>query len=219
MKRSRHPCPKAMAVVSPLRRRIKVALGRAVADIIQLGRGGVVVSHSHNGDYSLGLHAGRWYSPATFLARHLIRPIAKPPPQLAVSIWILWSRTFLRRDLSLGFPLAWTSAFESPSLGYVVATPHAVCLGQPSSLPTILSARLSARGPSKALDGLPACAACTDDLRALIERFASSSASDGALGPWIIRVHAASSEQRAHRGRAPPFRGSTSRHSLSHRFS
>jgi hypothetical protein len=62
-----------------------------------------------------------------FIARHVIRDYrAAPPKHIAQFEYVPWlvANLFLRgRPRSLGFPLAWDNVlYESPSLGYVVAT-------------------------------------------------------------------------------------------------
>jgi glycine/D-amino acid oxidase-like deaminating enzyme len=62
-----------------------------------------------------------------FLASHLIAPWReKPPAHLAETVygsWMVANLTLRDRPISRGFPMAWDNVlYDSPSLGYVVAT-------------------------------------------------------------------------------------------------
>jgi phytoene dehydrogenase-like protein len=118
----------------------KVRLGLAVMDIEPAGaegRGGRngeagvgVVALAHDGQTAVGIRAEQVvFAAPHFLTRHLIRPYREGavPAHVAEFQYGAWmvSNLFLRdRPRSnLGFPLAWDNViYESPSLGYVVAT-------------------------------------------------------------------------------------------------
>jgi hypothetical protein len=62
-----------------------------------------------------------------FLARYLIRPYREEPPphieEFQYGAWMVANLSLRDRPESVGFPLAWDNVlYESPSLGYVVAT-------------------------------------------------------------------------------------------------
>jgi protoporphyrinogen oxidase len=112
--------------------RSKVRLGLAVARIVPTG------TDNHNGieviavDASAGNPVGFRadnviFAAPQFLARYVIRDYGEsPPPHLAEFQYGTWmvANLFLKdRPSNRGFPLAWDNVlYESPSLGYVVAT-------------------------------------------------------------------------------------------------
>jgi len=87
-----------------------------------------VVAVDHAGEQAFGFHADQViFAAPQFLTRYLIRPYRlAPPPHLAQFEYGAWmvANLFLKdRPASRGFPLAWDNVlYESPSLGYVVAT-------------------------------------------------------------------------------------------------
>ena len=125
-----------------------VRLGMAVAEIVPveerdglgdagliaggLGRGGgvEVLAVSHDGQRARGFRARKViFAAPHFLARYLIRPYREGAagahaPEFQYGAWMV-ANLFLKerpRD-GLGFPPAWDNVlYESPSLGYVVAT-------------------------------------------------------------------------------------------------
>ena len=108
--------------------RSKVRLGLAAADIVPDGRDGVdVLAMDSNGD-AAGFHARRViFAAPQFMTRYLIRPYRENPPahiaEFKYGAWMVANMVLTDRPKSVGFPLAWDNVFyESPSLGYVVAT-------------------------------------------------------------------------------------------------
>jgi protoporphyrinogen oxidase len=110
----------------------KVRLGLAAAEIIptnQNGRSGVdVIAVDHEGGNATGFHADQViFAAPHFLSSYVIRPYREnPPPHVAEFQYGAWmvANLFLKdRPKDRGFPLAWDNVlYESPSLGYVVAT-------------------------------------------------------------------------------------------------
>ncbi|HEV2763123.1 MAG TPA: NAD(P)-binding protein, partial [Pyrinomonadaceae bacterium] len=116
----------------------RVRLGLAAAEIIprvggdadgRTGGGVDVVAVSHDGSRAHGFRAGHViFAAPHFLTRHLIRPYRdEAPPHVSEFEYGSWmvSNLILRErpQAGLGFPLAWDNVlYESPSLGYVVAT-------------------------------------------------------------------------------------------------
>lgn len=107
----------------------RVRLGRAVADIAPVGEDAVdVITVDHDGSDPRGIHATRViFAAPQFLTRFLIRPFReKPPPhvnEFQYGAWMVANLFLKDRPNGRGFPLAWDNVFyESPSLGYVVAT-------------------------------------------------------------------------------------------------
>lgn len=116
--------------------RAQVQLGQAVAEIIPTeanGKPGVdVVAVDPTGRHVVGYHADRViFAAPHFLTRYLIRPWREQPPRHVAAFeygaWMVANLTLRDRPGSRGFPLAWDNVlYESPSLGYVVAT-HQAC--------------------------------------------------------------------------------------------
>jgi len=110
----------------------KVRLGLAAAEIIPSdpnGRSGVeVIAVDHEGVGAAGFHADQViFAAPHFLSRYVIRPYREnPPPHVAEFQYGAWmvANLFLKdRPSDRGFPLAWDNVlYESPALGYVVAT-------------------------------------------------------------------------------------------------
>jgi protoporphyrinogen oxidase len=114
--------------------RARVRLGLAVADIrpseSKNDRGVEVVAVTHDARSALGLRAGQViFAAPQFLTRYLIKPYREGacPPHVSEFEYGAWmvANLFLeeRPRGGYGFPLAWDNViYESPSLGYVVAT-------------------------------------------------------------------------------------------------
>ncbi|MCA1591820.1 MAG: FAD-dependent oxidoreductase, partial [Acidobacteria bacterium] len=118
------------------RAREKVRLGLAVADIrpamnLENHAGVDVVSIDHEGRRATGIHADQIiFAAPQFLSKYLIRPYREQgvPAHVAEFQYGAWmvANLFLKdrpRQNFSSFPLAWDNVlYESPSLGYVVAT-------------------------------------------------------------------------------------------------
>ncbi|HSF25129.1 MAG TPA: FAD-dependent oxidoreductase [Blastocatellia bacterium] len=110
----------------------KVRLGFAVSEIIPVeanGRSSVdVISVDHDGTTVEGFRADRViFAAPHFLTRYLIRPYRENAPaylgEFQYGAWMVANLFLKDRPASRGFPLAWDNVlYESPSLGYVVAT-------------------------------------------------------------------------------------------------
>ena len=110
----------------------QLRLGLAAVEVIPTTTGdrtGVdVIAVSHDGRTARGFHAERViFAAPQFLARYLIRPYRDNPPkhldEFQYGSWLV-ANLFLRgRPVEHGFPLAWDNVlYDSPALGYVVAT-------------------------------------------------------------------------------------------------
>jgi hypothetical protein len=111
----------------------QVRLGLAVADIrpaAEAGGGVEVVALADEGRRAVGFRAGRViFAAPQFLTRHVLKPYREGacPAHVAEFDYGAWmvANLFLkdRPRAGFGFPLAWDNVlYESPSLGYVVAT-------------------------------------------------------------------------------------------------
>jgi glycine/D-amino acid oxidase-like deaminating enzyme len=114
--------------------RANVRLGMAAAEVIPTdpdGRRGVdVIAVDHAGQSVQGFHAEQVvFAAPHFLTRYLLRPYREQAPSQVAAFeygaWMVANLTLTDRPRERGFPLAWDNVlYESPSLGYVVATHH-----------------------------------------------------------------------------------------------
>jgi glycine/D-amino acid oxidase-like deaminating enzyme len=112
--------------------RANVRLGMAAAEIIPTdpdGRRGVdVIAVDHAGESVQGIHAEQViFAAPQFLTRYLLRPYREQVPAHIAAFeygaWMVANLTLTDRPREQGLPLAWDNVlYESPSLGYVVAT-------------------------------------------------------------------------------------------------
>jgi len=108
-----------------------IQLDRAAVELIPTDNGVDVVTIDHNGREPRGFHAQRViFAAPQFVARYVVRPYRdNPPPHIAefqFGAWMVANLTLKDRPKpgsQRDFPLAWDNVlYESPSLGYVVAT-------------------------------------------------------------------------------------------------
>ena len=108
-----------------------IQLDRAVVELIPTDDGVDVVTIDRDGRTPRGFHASRViFAAPQFVARYVIRPYRdNPPPHIAefhFGAWMVANLTLKDRpkaNSQRDFPLAWDNVlYESPSLGYVVAT-------------------------------------------------------------------------------------------------
>jgi len=107
-----------------------IQLDRAAVELIPVGNGVEVITLDREGRNPRGFRAQKViFAAPQFMARYVVRPYRDdPPPHIAefqFGSWMVANLT-LRDRPKLGprdFPLAWDNVlYESPSLGYVVAT-------------------------------------------------------------------------------------------------
>lgn len=110
----------------------KVRLGLAAAQIIPTDSNGVngvdMIAVDHEAQSAAGFHADHViFAAPHFLSSYVIRPYRENSPayisEFQYGAWMV-ANLFLRdRPKDRGFPLAWDNVpYESPALGYVVAT-------------------------------------------------------------------------------------------------
>jgi putative NAD(P)-binding protein len=108
-----------------------IELDRAAIELIPVNDGVDVVTLDREGKNPRGFHARRViFAAPQFMARYIVRPFREnPPPHIAefhFGAWMVANLTLTNRPRPgspRDFPLAWDNVFyESPSLGYVVAT-------------------------------------------------------------------------------------------------
>jgi len=120
-------------LVNHLFERVKtnIQLDRAVIELIPTNDGVDVITIDRDGHTPRGFHASRViFAAPQFVARYVIRPYRdNPPPHIAefhFGAWMVANLTLKDRpkaNSARDFPLAWDNVlYESPSLGYVVAT-------------------------------------------------------------------------------------------------
>jgi protoporphyrinogen oxidase len=110
----------------------RVRLGVAVAQIVPTQAAGTsavdVVAVDAQQGMASGFHAQQViFAAPQFLAPYLIRDYSAHPPahiaEFQYGTWMVANLFLKDRPVSRGFPLAWDNVlYESPSLGYVVAT-------------------------------------------------------------------------------------------------
>ncbi len=165
----------------------KVRLGLAAADVVPTAPAGVdVIAVDHDGRAS-GFRAGQVvFAAPHFLSRYLLRPYRDEPPahvaEFEYGSWLVANLFLKDRPEPRGFPLAWDNVlYESPSLGYVVAThqrgldhgPTVFTYYYPlcDELPRAARARLLGLGRDEAADvALTDLGRAHPDLRGLTER-------------------------------------------------
>ncbi len=114
------------------RAKSKVRLGYAAARVEPTesgGKSGVdVVAIEYEGRSAMGIHADQViFASPQFLSRHLISDYRESAPAHVADFdygsWMVANLFLKERPRDRGFPLAWDNVlYESPSLGYVVAT-------------------------------------------------------------------------------------------------
>ncbi len=106
----------------------RVRLGWAAADLRPTEGGVDVVCLTERGARAAGVHAEHVvFAAPQFVAKHVIRPWRDSPPAHLSSFqygpWMVANLTLRERPPSRGFPMAWDNViYDSPALGYVVAT-------------------------------------------------------------------------------------------------
>jgi len=101
----------------------RVETGWLVTSVIPRDEGVDVIAQSRDGRAIRGIHARRViFAAPQFIAAHLI-PSYRAVNEFSYGSWLVANLTLRDRPQSNGFPLAWDNVlYESPSLGYVVAT-------------------------------------------------------------------------------------------------
>jgi hypothetical protein len=113
-------------IVAHLVRSAPARTGWLVADIVPTEAGADVIALK--GDEAVGVHAKRViFAGPQFVAGRVVRPWRDDPPphlrEFTYGSWLVANLALRERPVSHGFPLAWDNVlYDSPSLGYVVAT-------------------------------------------------------------------------------------------------
>jgi glycine/D-amino acid oxidase-like deaminating enzyme len=113
-------------IVAHLARSVSSRGGWLVTDVNPTEAGADVIAV--RGDEAVGVHAKRViFAGPQFVAARVIRPWRDAPPshlgEFTYGSWLVANLALRDRPQSHGFPLAWDNVlYDSPSLGYVVAT-------------------------------------------------------------------------------------------------
>ena len=110
-------------LVAHLGKSARVDTGWLVTSVTPTERGVDVVAVSRDGRHARGIHAGHVvFAAPQFIAAHVI-PDYRDTHDFVYGSWLVANLSLKDRPTSAGFPLAWDNVlYESPSLGYVVAT-------------------------------------------------------------------------------------------------
>jgi glycine/D-amino acid oxidase-like deaminating enzyme len=113
-------------IVAHLARTASSRPGWLVTDIAPNGKGADVIAV--RADDAVGVHAKRViFAGPQFVAGRVLRPWRDDPPphlrEFTYGSWLVANLSLSERPVSHGFPQAWDNVlYDSPSLGYVVAT-------------------------------------------------------------------------------------------------
>jgi len=110
-------------LVAHLGRSARVDTGWLVTSVTPTERGVEVVAVSRDRRHARGIHASHVvFAAPQFIAARVI-PDYRDTRDFVYGSWLVANLTLKDRPASAGFPLAWDNVlYESPSLGYVVAT-------------------------------------------------------------------------------------------------
>ncbi|HYS54670.1 MAG TPA: FAD-dependent oxidoreductase [Thermoanaerobaculia bacterium] len=106
----------------------RIETGWLVANVVPTPGGVDVIAESGDGRHLRGIHAKRViFAAPQFVAARVIAPYREEVPahvrEFTYGSWLVANLTLRDRPRSSTFPLAWDNVlYESPSLGYVVAT-------------------------------------------------------------------------------------------------
>ena len=110
-------------IAAHLAKSARVDTGWLVTRVVPTADGVDVIAESRDGRELRGIHAKHViFAAPQFIAAHVIDSY-RAVSDFVYGSWLVANLTLQDRPSSLGFPLAWDNVFyESPSLGYVVAT-------------------------------------------------------------------------------------------------
>jgi phytoene dehydrogenase-like protein len=111
-------------LVAHLAKSAKIDTGWLVTSLIPTEGGVDVVALSRDGRHLRGIHAKQViFAAPQFIAARVIRGFDRDVRDFTYGSWLVANLTLRDRPESTGFPLAWDNVmYDSPSLGYVVAT-------------------------------------------------------------------------------------------------
>jgi phytoene dehydrogenase-like protein len=111
-------------LVAHLAKSARIDTGWLVTSLIPTESGVDVVALSRDGRHLRGIHAKQViFAAPQFIAARVIRGFDRDVRDFTYGSWLVANLTLRDRPQSTGFPLAWDNVmYDSPSLGYVVAT-------------------------------------------------------------------------------------------------
>ena len=111
-------------LVAHLAKSAKIESGWLVTSLIPTENGVDVIALSRDGRRLRGIHAKQViFAAPQFIAARVIRDFDRDVRDFTYGSWLVANLALRDRPSSLGFPLAWDNVlYDSPSLGYVVAT-------------------------------------------------------------------------------------------------
>jgi len=111
-------------LVAHLAQSAKIDTGWLVTSLIPTEDGVDVIALSRDGRHLRGIHAKQViFAAPQFIASRVIRGFDRDVRDFSYGSWLVANLTLRDRPQSTGFPLAWDNVmYDSPSLGYVVAT-------------------------------------------------------------------------------------------------
>jgi len=111
-------------LVAHLAKSARIETGWLVTSLISHDAGVDVVALSRDGRHLRGIHAKKViFAAPQFIASRVIRGFDRDVHDFAYGSWLVANLTLRDRPESNSFPLAWDNVlYDSPSLGYVVAT-------------------------------------------------------------------------------------------------
>ena len=111
-------------LIAHLGRNARIDTGWLVTSLIPTDASVDVVALSRDGRHLRGIHAKKViFAAPQFIAARVIRGYDRDVSGFTYGSWLVANLTLRDRPQSLGFPLAWDNVmYDSPSLGYVVAT-------------------------------------------------------------------------------------------------
>jgi hypothetical protein len=111
-------------LVAHLAKSARVDAGWLVVSVTPSEGGADVVAVSRDGRHARGIHAKQVvFAAPQFIAARVVRDYPRDVHEFVYGSWLVANLALKDRPSSAGFPLAWDNVlYESPSLGYVVAT-------------------------------------------------------------------------------------------------
>ena len=111
-------------LVAHLAKSARIDTGWLVTSLIPTESGVDVVALSRDGRHMRGIHAKQViFAAPQFIAARVIRGFDRDVRDFTYGSWLVANLALRDRPQSAGFPLAWDNVmYDSPSLGYVVAT-------------------------------------------------------------------------------------------------
>ncbi|HKS21934.1 MAG TPA: FAD-dependent oxidoreductase [Thermoanaerobaculia bacterium] len=111
-------------LIAHLGKSARVDTGWLVVSVAPTDAGADIVALSRDGRHARGIHAKHVvFAAPQFIAARVIRDYPRDVHEFMYGSWLVANLTLKDRPASVGFPLSWDNVlYESPALGYIVAT-------------------------------------------------------------------------------------------------